>query len=263
MMHSSEYCRFDGLNPIGAISHAIFLANSQPKAELYLVGGTLRDLVMDEDPVDFDFAFSGSVAQLCTDLEIAYSTKSDFVFTTNPVLDTAHVTLSSGLSFDIATTRVESYSPDSAYPHMRPGPLEWDLARRDFTINAMALRLRSRDGVIVGDVLLDPYAGRADIAKKVIRVLHDESFIDDPTRILRALRFAFRFGFALEPHTHTLLANALVDGEMDKIAENQLKREGALFCKEIPAEQRDKWLKEILGEQCAILCAVIDKALAL
>lgn len=260
-MSGSEYCKFDVTSPVGAIARAIFRASSQRKAELYLVGGTLRDLVMNTEPVDFDFAFTGSVAQLCSDLEIAYFDKPDFSFETNPVLDTAHVTLSSELAFDIATTRVESYSPDSAYPHMRPGPLEWDLARRDFTINAMALRLRDRDEAIVGDMLLDPYAGQADIAKKVIRILHERSFVDDPTRIFRALRFAYRFGFTIEPHTRAMLIVSLRRGDMRKIANAQLKREVTLFYEEVPAQSGGgEWVRSVLGDYISSLQLFIDKA---
>src|SRR5581483_12290539 len=101
---------------------------------------------------------------------------------------------------DLARTRRESYSRPGALPDVEPAAVADDLARRDFTMNAMALRLTEPPGE-----LLDPFGGVADIEARLVRVLHEGSFRDDATRMLRACRYAARFGFALEPVTLALL----------------------------------------------------------
>jgi tRNA nucleotidyltransferase (CCA-adding enzyme) len=108
------------------------------------------------------------------------------------------------LSVDLATTRRETYKEPGALPEVHPAGLAEDLGRRDFTINAMALDL---NGEAVGH-LEDPHGGRADIDAGLIRVLHGGSFIDDPTRLLRALRYEARFGFRLEEQTERLAREA-------------------------------------------------------
>jgi tRNA nucleotidyltransferase (CCA-adding enzyme) len=102
---------------------------------------------------------------------------------------------------DLITARSESYEKPGVLPTVKPATIEEDLARRDFTINAMALRL---DGEGMGEVL-DPLGGRTDLERGVIRVLHPNSFIDDPTRIFRAVRYEVRYGFMIEPVTLRLI----------------------------------------------------------
>ena len=99
---------------------------------------------------------------------------------------------------DLARTRSETYARPGSLPAVEPAGIEADLLRRDFTVNAMALRLGN------GDSLLDPAGGRGDLERRVIRVLHRESFRDDPTRIFRAVRYAARLGFELDPETDEL-----------------------------------------------------------
>jgi tRNA nucleotidyltransferase (CCA-adding enzyme) len=104
-----------------------------------------------------------------------------------------------GLQVDLAETRAETYASPGALPEVRPAPLRDDLARRDFAINAMALPLAGPAR------LVDPFDGRGDLERELIRVLHPRSFVDDPTRALRAARYSARLGFALEEETARLV----------------------------------------------------------
>jgi tRNA nucleotidyltransferase (CCA-adding enzyme) len=158
---------------------------------IYLVGGAVRDLLLGRDRADVDLVVVGNAATLAGRLGAAPKEHERFA--------TAKVELD-GHEVDVATARTETYAQPGALPDVSPaGSIEDDLARRDFTINAIALPL-------LGDVrLIDPHGGRADLEAGVLRVLHDESFTDDPTRALRAARYAARFGFRLEAETGKLL----------------------------------------------------------
>ena len=119
---------------------------------------------------------------------------------------------------DIAQTRTESYPAPGALPEVRPASIADDLARRDFTVNAMAFPL-SEDRQ-----LLDPHGGLDDLRAGLLRVLHDGSFIDDPTRALRAARYAARFGFEPEPQTARLLRGADLSTVSEDRIDNELRR---------------------------------------
>ncbi|MBI3325026.1 MAG: CCA tRNA nucleotidyltransferase [Candidatus Omnitrophica bacterium] len=122
---------------------------------------------------------------------------------------------------DIATCRKETYAKPAAYPRVSRSALSDDLFRRDFTINAMAMELvPGRFGRLV-----DPFNGRADLARAQLRILHDRSFIDDPSRILRAARFAQRYELQLEPGTGRCLRRALGDGVLGKLNRGRLRKE--------------------------------------
>ena len=122
---------------------------------------------------------------------------------------------------DIATSRSEIYAQPAALPTVAPAPLERDLHRRDFTLNAMAVCLHpSRLGAV-----LDPFQGRRDLEAGVLRVLHDRSFEDDPTRAIRAVRFASRFGLTLDPHTRALLDAAVQIGAFGALSVDRLGAE--------------------------------------
>ncbi|HSR93443.1 MAG TPA: hypothetical protein VLK56_01130 [Solirubrobacterales bacterium] len=161
---------------------------------VYLVGGAVRDLLLGRGRTDIDLAVEGDATALARRLG------GDVVeherFATAKARVGEH-------DVDIATTRSESYPDPGALPEVEPtAGIAADLARRDFTINAMAIPLR-RD-----PELIDPYRGRQDLESGLLRVLHGSSFEDDPTRALRAARYAARFGFELEPETATLLRGA-------------------------------------------------------
>jgi tRNA nucleotidyltransferase (CCA-adding enzyme) len=187
--------------------------------DAYLVGGAVRDLLLGRARADLDVAVEGDVGELALRLGGKLRAHERFA--------TATVRLDD-LEVDLATTRTETYPTPGALPEVRPAPLALDLARRDFTINALALSLR-------GDPeLTDPHGGLDDLRQGVLRTLHPASFVDDPTRALRAARYAARYGFELEPETGRLLRLAdlstvssdRVEAELRKLADEREPRRG-------------------------------------
>lgn len=166
-------------------------AASEP---VFLVGGAVRDLLLGRGRADIDLVVEGDAAALASRLSADVVSHERFA--------TAKVSLD-GHEVDIATARTESYPQPGSLPVVEPaGDVKADLARRDFTINAMAISLQA------GSDLIDPHGGQADLSAGLVRVLHPGSFVDDPTRALRAARYAARFGFELEPGTEALLREA-------------------------------------------------------
>jgi tRNA nucleotidyltransferase (CCA-adding enzyme) len=172
----------------------------------YLVGGVVRDLLLRVDGADLDVAIEGD-AEALRDVP-GYEPERDELFLTGRLRVGDH-------SIDIAQTRAETYPGPGALPEVRPAPIGEDLARRDFTVNAMAYPLRE------DAELIDPHGGLEDLRAGLLRVLHDRSFIDDPTRALRAARYAARFGFDLEPDTARLLA----EGDLSTVSEDRIQNE--------------------------------------
>jgi len=167
---------------------------------LYLVGGVVRDLLLKRSNWDLDLTVEGngiSFARLVTNRYGAGLALFER-------FATARLVFPDGLKVDIASTRRESYADPAALPDVVIASLEEDLFRRDFTINAMAIQLN----LAHWGELRDPFRGQRDLKNKTLRVLHDRSFVDDPTRIFRAIRFSERFGFRIEPNTGRLLARA-------------------------------------------------------
>ena len=161
---------------------------------VYLVGGAVRDLLLGRGRADIDLVVVGDAAELATELGAEVVEHERFA--------TAKVRLE-GHEVDIATARAESYPRPGALPEVEPaGKIATDLARRDFTINAMAVPLQGEAE------LIDPHGGLNDLERGLLRILHPRSFVDDPTRALRAARYAARFGFGLEPETEELLLAA-------------------------------------------------------
>jgi tRNA nucleotidyltransferase (CCA-adding enzyme) len=184
---------------------------------LYLVGGAVRDLLLGRSQVDLDLAVEAEVAPIAQALAKATVGKA----TLHERFGTAHVT-GPGYALDLARTRRETYDQPGALPTVEPvtSVLD-DLARRDFTINAMALRLT--DPV----ELIDPFGGAADLGAGLVRVLHERSFQDDATRMLRAVRYAARLGFDIEAQTETWLQRDLA--YVDAISGPRLRRELTLI----------------------------------
>lgn len=158
---------------------------------VYLVGGAVRDLLLGQARGDIDLVVVGDAAELAASLGADAIEHERF--------STAKVQLD-GHEIDIARARAETYPHPGALPVVEPATdLEADLARRDFTINAMAIPLQG------AAELIDPHGGQADLEAGLLRVLHSRSFEDDPTRALRAARYAARFGFEPDPGTLELL----------------------------------------------------------
>jgi len=184
---------------------------------VYLVGGVVRDLLLKRENWDLDLTIEGdgiAFARLVADRYGAgLAVFERFA--------TARLTFPDGLKMDIATTRQESYARPALLPMVQPAPIEEDLSRRDFTINAMAVQLNPRQF----GRLLDPCEGQRDLQARTIRVLHAGSFQDDPTRIFRAIRFEQRFGFRLERTTVRLLAQAASTNLIQRLSGPRLQNE--------------------------------------
>jgi tRNA nucleotidyltransferase (CCA-adding enzyme) len=169
-------------------------------APAFLVGGGVRDLLVGRPgSVDLDVAIEGDARAAARELADRLNGEA----TEHERFGTATVRAGE-LTVDLATTRRETYAEPGALPDVEPAGLAEDLGRRDFTINAMAIDLNGEE---VGR-LEDPRGGRDDLDAGVIRVLHGKSFIDDPTRLLRALRYEARFGFRMDEETEHLAREA-------------------------------------------------------
>lgn len=181
---------------------------------LYLVGGSVRDLALGLPVADLDLVVEGDASVLAHELAKALSGQvvawSQF--------GTAKLR-ANGSTLDLVTARAESYRRPGALPTVRPGTLREDLLRRDFTINSLAMDLGEEP---FGEVL-DPTGGLEDLRLRLVRVLHERSFIDDATRILRALRYEQRLGFRLEEATERLLRRDL--SYLDTISSDRLRHE--------------------------------------
>ncbi|MGD0765279.1 MAG: hypothetical protein ABR978_03120 [Dehalococcoidia bacterium] len=204
---------------------AVRLATRRELA-VYLVGGSVRDLLLDRPHLDLDLAIEGDAIALAE--EIAQTAGSRVAVHTG--FGTASVG-GDAFRLDFAQTRAESYSRPGALPTVRPASIDADLGRRDFTVNAMALRLTTPGA---GE-LLDPHDGRRDLEQRLIRVLHDESFRDDATRMLRAVRYEGRLGFRIERRTAGLLRRDL--SYLATISGARVRRElFAMFDEERPRD---------------------------
>ncbi len=180
---------------VAFIQHAGRLADSKGE-RLYLVGGVVRDLLLDKTNLDIDLVVEGDAIALARELSDDEAGK----ITIHKRFNTAKINWH-GWSIDLASARKESYARPGALPTVKPGSLSDDLCRRDFTINAMAI------GLNPGGYgrLIDPYGGQKDLGGRMIHFLHQKSFIDDSTRIWRGLRYEQRLDFQLEPETLRLL----------------------------------------------------------
>ena len=192
----------------------------------YLVGGPVRDLLLGRPSIDVDLTLeeASSVFAKAVAKRIGGRVRS------YPQFLTYKITAESYPEIDIATARKEKYRAPGALPVVEAGKLKDDLLRRDFSINALAMDLM--DGS-----LHDPAEGKRDLDARVVRVLHDRSFFDDPTRILRAIRLATRLGFTVETGTSALINEAIAAGVLGTISRERIWREIALAMEEDTAPQ--------------------------
>ena len=190
----------------------------------FLVGGLVRDLLLGESSIDLDIvvegdgiAFAGTVAAAFAGALSAY-----------PKFGTATVVVDGVVKIDIAGARTEYYEYPAAKPRVEQGSLKQDLFRRDFTVNAMALSLNYES---LGH-LIDYYNGREDLYQRKIRVLHNLSFVEDPTRILRALRFCARYHFTMTAETRDFALKAMEAGVLKHLSLRRLWHELELSLRE-------------------------------
>lgn len=172
---------------------------------VYLAGGAVRDLLLDGAPTDLDLVVEGSGQPVVSRLGGRAVRHQRFGTWTVAV---------KGFSYDIAQARSETYAHPGALPEVQPAPLVEDLRRRDFTVNALAVAL---GGPQAGALTGAPNA-LEDLAGRRLRVLHDRSFIDDPTRLLRLARYRSRLGFTVDDETARLVASALEDRALNTVS---------------------------------------------
>jgi tRNA nucleotidyltransferase/poly(A) polymerase len=190
----------------------------------FLVGGPVRDLLLHRGAIDVDLTLEEGASTLAR----ALAKRIDGRVRSFPQFLTYKVTAPQLPEIDIATARKERYRQPGALPTVTEGRLRDDLLRRDFSINAIALDIANNE-------MHDPAGGRRDLDERVVRVLHDESFADDPTRIFRAIRLATRLGFAIEPHTEALMRAAVAGGALETVSKERLWRELFLAMEEADA----------------------------
>jgi len=202
---------------------------------VYAIGGFVRDLLMRVENFDIDIVVEGDGIRLAEEFE----KRNPCRIRTHRKFGTAIILFPDGLKVDVATARLEVYESPAALPKVERTSLKADLYRRDFTINTLAIRLNSAN---FGE-LIDFFGGIKDIKDKVIRVLHNLSFVEDPTRIFRAIRFEQRFKFQIAKHTQNLMRNAVEMGLIDRLSGGRIFSELVLILEEdnpIPALKRMK-----------------------
>ena len=235
----------------GLLEQIGHLAEAQ-KVQAYAVGGCVRDWLLGlSETVDVDIAVEGDGVAFAQRLAQAFegSIRVHPAFGTSTVMirsdklslasseryprrqaqqGQARQRSSEPFRIDVATCRRETYAKPAAYPKVAPGTLKDDLSRRDFTINAMAVALAPRDF----GRLIDPFQGAKDLRQKRLRILHARSFVDDPSRILRGIRFAHRFGLRWERKTEQAMREALAAGALGWLNAGRLRKERELMAHE-------------------------------
>src|SRR5215469_5154479 len=189
---------------------------------IYLTGGAIRDIISGFTIRDLDFTVQGNPLKLQKELERAGATIS----ATDDDTKTLHLALPGNVRAEISMARLERYEKTGKPPVVTPATIIEDLRRRDFTVNAMALSLNPGSR----GLLMDPFNGAADIEAKLIRILHNYAFVEDPSRLIRASRFAARFHWPLEERTQArfdaakennyieYIRSALVGYEIEQLA---------------------------------------------
>jgi tRNA nucleotidyltransferase (CCA-adding enzyme) len=200
---------------------------------VYAVGGFVRDLLMRVENFDVDIVVEGDGIQFAEQFEKRFPCR----IRTHKKFGTAIILFPDALKVDVATARIEVYDSPAALPTVERGSIKMDLYRRDFTINTLAIQLNPKS---FGE-LIDFFGGVRDMKEKVVRVLHNLSFVEDPTRVFRAIRFEQRLGFQIGKHTQHLLKNAVKMGFLDRLSGGRIFSELILILQEenpIPALKR-------------------------
>ena len=208
---------------------------------VYLTGGAVRDITSGFAIRDLDFTVQGNPLKLQKDLERAGARVS----AVDDDLKVLYVTFSGGVRAEVSGARTERYEKIGKPPIVTPSTIIEDLRRRDFTINAMALSLNPGSR----GLLLDPFNGVADIEAKLIRILHNYAFVEDPSRLIRALRFSARFHWPLEEKTQARFDSAKENNYIEHISNRAIGHEIEQLAYEddplhiLKALEREDWLK--------------------
>ncbi len=223
---------------------AVTLVQEAAKAaemNLYLTGGAIRDIVTGFPIRDLDFTVQGNALKLQKDLERAGAVIGDSDDETRTLL----LTLPGGVRAEVAMARSERHEKSGKPPVITPATVSDDLRRRDFTVNAMALSLNEGSR----GLLMDPFNGAADIEAKLIRLLHNYAFLEDPSRLIRATRFAARFHWPLEERTQARYDAAKENNYIEYIRNSTIGYEIEQIAYEddplaiLKAYEKEGWLK--------------------
>ncbi len=223
---------------------AVALVQEAAKAaemNLYLTGGAIRDIITGFPIRDLDFTVQGNALKLQKDLERAGAVVGDADDDTKTLL----LTLPGGVRAEIGMTRSERYEKTGKPPQIVPATIIEDLRRRDFTVNAMALSLNEGSR----GLLMDPFNGVADIEAKLVRVLHNYAFLEDPSRLIRATRFAARFHWPMEERTQQRYDAAKENNYIEYIRHSAIGHEIEQLAYEddplniLKVYEREGWLK--------------------
>ncbi len=214
-----------------------------PADGVYLVGGTVRDILLGEESFDVDIAVEGDAISFAYALARVLGGRA----TPHHKFGTAVVSYGDGGRVDVVTTRTEFYDAPGALPTVERAGLREDLYRRDFTINAMAASLAAHEF----GRLVDPFGGRRDLDARVLRVLHNLSFIDDPTRIFRGIRYEARYGLRFDEHSARLLRGCIEMGLVGDLSTSRLRDELVALLEDSGAAQGIRRLG-VLGADRAI-----------
>jgi tRNA nucleotidyltransferase (CCA-adding enzyme) len=206
----------EGIERLRVLFDAVASLGDRAEA-VYLVGGTVRDILLGEEGFDIDIAVEGDAIEFARSLAAALGGR----ITPHRKFGTAIVQYGEGDRIDVVTTRTEFYDAPGALPTVERAGLREDLFRRDFTINAMAVTLEPASF----GRLFDPFGGRVDLRAGLLRVLHNLSFIDDPTRIFRAIRYEARYGLRLEEHSAQLARSCIDMGLVGDLSSARLRDE--------------------------------------
>jgi tRNA nucleotidyltransferase (CCA-adding enzyme) len=184
---------------------------------VYAVGGFVRDLLLGIENCDIDVTVEGDGILFAT----TFAAKFGCRVKSHVKFGTAVIVFPDGAKIDVASTRLEYYASPGALPTVERSSLKMDLYRRDFTINTLAIRLNSPDF----GVLIDYFGAQRDLQERILRVLHNLSFVEDPTRVFRAIRFEQRLDFHIAKHTENLIKNAVKMNFLDKLGGKRLLAE--------------------------------------
>lgn len=201
------------------------LVASEKKENCYLVGGIVRDLLLGIPNLDLDLVVEGNALEFGESLSKKVNVKK---LIKHEQFKTCNLYLESGLNVDIASSRVEYYEYPTSLPLVEFGNIKEDLYRRDFTINAMAIKLSHGEF----GKLIDYYGGFKDLENKKIRILHNLSFVEDPTRVIRAIRFAVRYNFDFDSETYKFMKEAVEGGFLNNLSWQRFKNELIIMLKE-------------------------------
>ena len=212
---------------------------------IYLAGGAVRDIISGFNIRDLDFTVQGNPLKLQKELERAGST----IASVDDDLKTLYLTLPGNVRAEISMARIERYEKAGKAPIVSPATMIEDLRRRDFTFNAMALSLNEGSR----GLLMDPFNGAADIEAKVVRVLHNYAFVEDPSRLIRAARFSARFHWPLEERTQARYESAKENNYIEYITSRAIGHElGQVAYEDDPLHvlkslEKEGWLKILSG----------------